>query len=66
VQTFNIQPTNPSFKSGEPMKKKSCPYDPHKTERNVVKGAPDITRIAVGGAIVVGAMGLLGSVFGKK
>jgi len=48
------------------MKKKSCPYDPHKTERTVVKGATDITRIAVGGAIVVGAMGLLGSVFGKK
>jgi len=46
------------------MKKKNPYYDPNKTERTFVNGAVKVTKVAAGAAVVVGALGLLGSMFG--
>jgi hypothetical protein len=47
------------------MNKKSCHYDPNKTERTFVNGAVKTTKVVAGAAVLVGALGLLGSVFKK-
>lgn len=46
------------------MRKKSYHYDPNKTEKTFVNGAVNVTKIVAGSAVAIGALGLLGSLFG--
>lgn len=46
------------------MRKKNPYYDPNKTERTFVNGAVKTTKIVAGAAVIIGGLGLLGSLFG--
>jgi len=46
------------------MKKKNLYYDPNRTERTFVNGAVTVTKVVAGSAVAIGALGLLGSLFG--
>jgi len=46
------------------MRKQNPYYDPNKTERIFVDGAVKTTKVVAGATVVVGALGLLGSMFG--
>jgi hypothetical protein len=46
------------------MKQKNNYYDPNKTERIFVNGAVKTTKVVAGAAVIVGGLGLLGSLFG--
>jgi len=46
------------------MRKKDLYYDPNKTERTFVNGAVKVTKVVAGSAVIIGGLGLLGSMFG--
>jgi hypothetical protein len=46
------------------MRKKNPYYDPNKTERTFVNGAVKVTKVVAGSAVIIGGLGLLGSLFG--
>jgi len=48
--------------------KKRCnnAYNPAASERHLVNGMVTTTKVVAGAAVAVGALGLLGSLFGKK
>ena len=47
------------------MRKKNPYYDPNKTERTFVNGAVKVTKTVAGAAVLVGALGVLGSILKK-
>jgi hypothetical protein len=47
-------------------KRKNEMYDPNKSEKAFMGGITDVVKVGAGAAVAVGALGLLGSLFGKK